>query len=86
MAKVQISLDEDLLQRIDKHADSLYMSRSGFISYACAQLLNTSDMMLAIHDLSLAIRKIADTGTISEEDKETLEDFERLVKLITSAK
>jgi hypothetical protein len=59
------------------------MSRSGFFSYACAQVLNTSEMMVAIKEVSLAMRKIADTNIIDDASKEQLEDFERLVKMIS---
>lgn len=83
MAKVQISIDDELLQRVDKQADSLYMSRSGFITSACAQVLNSTEMMVAIKDVSLAMRKIADTNQIDDESKKQLEDFERMVKLIS---
>jgi len=86
MAKVQISMDDGLLERLDRHADSVYMSRSGFISYACAQIMNANEMVLAIKDISLAIRKIADNGEISDDDRRELEDFERLVKLISGTK
>lgn len=86
MAKVQISIDDDLLSRVDKLADAMYMSRSGFISHACAQVINSNAMMVAITDVSLALKKIADTGMMSEEDKQQLDDFERVVKMITSAK
>lgn len=86
MAKVQISIDDDLLSKIDKIADSMYMSRSGFVSYSCAQVINSNAAMIAITEVSLALKKIADTGQISEEDKLKLDDFERIVKLVTSKK
>lgn len=81
--KLNISIADELVQRIDKQADSLYMSRSGFISSACAQVLNTTEMMVAIKEVSLAMRKIADTTVIDDESKQRLEDFERMVKLIS---
>ena len=41
--KVQVSLDERLVERIDSFADANYMSRSGFISFATCQYLNQFD-------------------------------------------
>lgn len=81
--KVQISIDEELLRRIDKQADALYMSRSGYIASSCAQTLNATEMMVAIKDVSLAMRKIADTSEIDEDSRKQLEDFERMVKMIS---
>ena len=86
MAKVQISMDDDLLLKIDKLADTMYMSRSGFISYASAQVINSNAVMLALTDVSLALKKIADTGSITEEDKQQLDDFERIIKMLTYSK
>ena len=82
MAKVQISIDDDLLQRIDSFADSNYMSRSGFFTLASCQYLNSNEMMLAIKDMSLTMRKIADSGNIDEETERKLEDYERMAKMI----
>ena len=59
------------------------MSRSGLISLATAQFLNQAEMMLLVKDMSLAMRKIADTGNLDHETMEKLEDLERFCKLVT---
>lgn len=84
--KVGITLDDDLLRRLDEYADRNYMSRSGLITYVVTQFLNSQEMLFAIKDLSVAVRKIADNGEVDHEIMEQLEDFERLVKLMTSTK
>lgn len=86
MAKVQISIDDDLLLKVDRLADTMYMSRSGFISQACAQVLNANLVMMAITDVSLALKKIADSGQLTDDDRQQLDDFERVVKLVTGSK
>lgn len=86
MAKINISIDDNLLERLDKVADSNYMSRSGLISTACAQYINSNEVIVAIKDMALCIRKISDEGTVDHETMEQLEDFERLCKLFMSAK
>lgn len=86
MAKINISIDDNLLERLDKVADCNYMSRSGLISTACAQYINSNEVIVAIKDMALCIRKIADEGTVDHETMEQLEDFERLCKLFMSAK
>lgn len=84
--KVQVSLDEKLVARIDNYADSNYMSRSGLISFATSQFLNQADVILAVNDMALAMRKIADQGTLDHETMEQLEDFERICKMLTVQK
>lgn len=80
--KVNVTLDDELMARIDDYADRNYMSRSGLISLATTQYLNTNEMVLAISDMAVAMRKIADTGKIDHETVEQLEDFERLAKMM----
>ena len=84
--KLQISMDDKLVERIDRYADENYMTRSGLISLAASQYLNSNDVILLVKDISLAIRKIADNGDVDVETFEKLEDFERLCKLLTSSK
>lgn len=79
--KVQISIDDDLLRRLDGYANKNYMSRSGLVTLACTQFMNTQEAVLAIKDISLAMRKIADSGEIDEESKQQLADFERVAQM-----
>lgn len=82
MKKVQISIDEQLLDRIDTYADQTYMSRSGLITLACSQYLNQAEIVYAIKDLSLAMQKIAKDKKIDNKTMEKLEDFERLSRML----
>jgi len=81
--KINITIDEELLGRIDSFADKSYMSRSGLISQACTQYLVGVEVQYAIKDMALAIRKIADTGKLDDETRIKLEDFERISKMLT---
>lgn len=83
MAKVQISIDDELLEKLDVCADEMYMSRSGFISYSVAQIVNSSLMMKAIKDMAITMRIIAESGEIDEESKKQIEEFEHFKNLLT---
>ena len=41
-------------------------------------------MVLAVKDMALCMRKIADTGIIDHEMMEQLEDFERFAKMLSN--
>ena len=84
MAKVQISVDDELLKRIDNYSDRNYLSRSGLITLACSQYLNQAEVVTAVKDMALCMRKIADAGTVDDETQKQLEDFERLSQLLTA--
>ena len=81
--KLQISLDEKLVERLDIYADNNYMSRSGLISFATTQYLNQADAIGVIKDMGVLMRKIAEKGTLDHESMEQLEDVERICKLLT---
>ena len=80
--KVQITLDDALVSRLDEYAEDNYLSRSGCISLAITQYLNSADVTKAIKDLAISMRKIADTGKVTAEQMEQLEDMERLAKML----
>lgn len=84
--KLGITLDDELVKRMDTFADANYMSRSGLISFAVTQYLNAADVSQAIKEMALAMRKIADNGEIDEETRAQLEDFERVAKFLTNSK
>lgn len=81
--KLQISLNDSLLERIDKFASNNYMSRSGLISLACTTYLGQNEMAIAVRDLSVAMNKIAEKGEVDPETKEKLEDFRRLAEVLS---
>ena len=76
-------MQQELLKRIDNYSDRNYLSRSGLITLACSQYLNQAEVVTAVKDMALCMRKIADAGTVDEETQKQLEDFERLAQLLT---
>lgn len=83
--KVQITLDDELMKRVDAYADENYMSRSGLLSIAVTQYLNTKEMIGAITRMGIAMEKIADKGEVDEQTRQELEDFQRMCALFGSA-
>ena len=82
--KVQISIDDDLLNRIDNYADNNYMTRSGLITFATNQFLNSNEIVHAIQDLSLSIRRVADNGVVDTDTMKRIEEFELIAKLFVN--
>lgn len=82
--KVNITLDEELMRRIDEYAEDNYLNRSTLVSLAVTQYLNAADVSKAIKEMAFAMRKIADTGEVDDETRKQLEDFERLTKMLVN--
>lgn len=82
--KVNITLDEELMRRIEEYAEDNYLNRSTLVSLAVTQYLNAADVSKAIKEMAFAMRKIADTGEVDDETRKQLEDFERLTKMLVN--
>ena len=80
--KVQISLDDELMNRLDACADENYMTRSGLISLACVQYLNQQEAFHLVRQMSVTLQKIAETGCVDTDTRRELDDYERLCRLI----
>lgn len=82
VTKISVSMDENLLKKIDDYVSKNYTNRSNLISQLCAQYLDQVKAMEMMDSLIFALNKIADKGEIDEDSKRQLDDFERLVKMI----
>ena len=80
--KIGISMNSDLLSRIDAYAEDNYISRSGLISMACNQYLNAMELQSCLNRLTLAVERVAENTAIDEQSKRDIEDFERVARLI----
>ena len=83
MAKVNITMDDRLLEKIDAYADQNFMSRSGMISLGCTQYLNQQEAFSLVKRMSVVLEKIAETGNVDAETRNELDDFERVCRMIT---
>lgn len=82
--KVTITLDNELMNRVDDYAEKNYMSRSGFLSLCATQYLNNAQAVEAVKTLALTMSKIADSNKVDEETKKELDDFTRLANMLYS--
>lgn len=80
--KVNITIDDELMARIDKYADDNYTTRSGLVALACSQYLNSEEVKKAIVDMAVSFRRIADNNNISDEDKKCLEHYQYMSQML----
>lgn len=85
MKKVQLSLAEDLVTRMDKYGEENYFSRSGLVTVALTQYLNANEIKTALVDMALSMRKIADNNAVDEETLEKLKDLERVAMVFAGS-
>lgn len=82
MAKVAISIDDDLLAAADNFADEHYTSRSGLISTALINYLDGQKVIDSIQRMSFALASIATNGNISDKDRDEIKNFKALAELM----
>lgn len=80
--RIQISVDEELLAKVDQYAEDNYTSRSGVFVQGAANIVNQAAVLSAVRNISLAMRKIADSGNVDPSALEQFKDFERMVNII----
>lgn len=83
--KVNVSMDDRLAKRMDDYADANYMTRSGLITVALTQYLNTQDMIDTIKKMGISLSKMANKNSVSESDKEEMEGYANLLQKLASS-
>lgn len=83
--KVNVSMDDRLAKRMDDYADANYMTRSGLITVALTQYLNTQDMIDTIKKMGITLSKMANKNSVSESDKEEMEGYANLLQKLASS-
>ena len=82
MAKINISIDDSLLEKIDALASDNDTSRSGFISMGMNEYVRSREMSSAIKSMSVSMAKIASQGYVDDETKKQLEFFQQVCGLM----
>jgi len=57
MKRVNISLSEELLQKIDERAAAMYLNRSAYIATALAQKMAADDALKNLPEITEALRQ-----------------------------
>lgn len=84
--KVNITIEQKLLDDVDAYCDKNYISRSTLISQAVVQEINKQKVIDSLRDASFAIRKVAETGNIDEDTQKVFDDFQAIARIMAPTK
>lgn len=74
--KLSISLEDDLVERIDSCAKKMSITRSGFLAIAANQYLNQQQMMVTLPDMLKIMKEVQANGMVAtDEQKAALESY-----------
>lgn len=79
--KVQITMEDKLLYELNDYCDKNYINRSLAISQAVVAMVNQQRMVDAISDVSIALKIAAEKGTLDDNTKKEIQNFEALSKM-----
>lgn len=85
MAKITISINDDLLKRLDDYLQKNYISRSAFFSNYANNFLKSNDVLDSVSDVAVLLRKIDDKGLLDDSDHEQLDNLESMLKVYGSS-
>jgi metal-responsive CopG/Arc/MetJ family transcriptional regulator len=85
-AKVQISIDEGLLARLDEFADRNFCTRSGAVSMAVSQLVLQDELQRSLRTMALAMQRIAENGELDEQSKNDMKQIQALMQIMSQSK
>lgn len=83
--RVNMTLNDELIHRIDNYAKSNYMNRSSVVSFACNQFLMAHELQSLLVDMKRCFQKIAETGCCSEEQLAELARYQSLFDMVTKS-
>lgn len=78
--KVQITLEDELLNAVDEYCDRNYMNRSWLISQSLVQTINQQKLIDSFANLSIAIKNCTDNREFDEKTLRDIQNFEVLCK------
>jgi len=83
VAKINISLKPQLLEKIDQFADELGINRSAFICLCCSNYINAQEGMARIKDLMSIMNELkAKNAPLSDDELKKLDDVDRMINLL----
>jgi metal-responsive CopG/Arc/MetJ family transcriptional regulator len=82
--KVQISVDRDVLDRIDDYCNQHYMSRSGFLAFSASQVISSEETVKLLKQMNGLLSRVAETGKMDDQTRADLDKLSRVVALFGS--
>lgn len=79
MAKINITIDDELLAKVDSYCDAYYQSRSGFFAQCAIEKIHAIESLNTLSQITSVLDKVSrsETGL----DEETQKEIDELTSL-----
>ena len=82
--KINISVDDELVTKIDDYADRHYMTRSGVFTQGVTSLIMADELTMAMKNLNVIMQRIADNDNKLDNDtQKKLNELSAFVKVMS---
>lgn len=81
--RVNLNIPDELVHRLDDYAKSNYSTRSSIMCQACDYFLATKQMQALLSEMNDFMKRISENQVIDDSAKQQLDDFGRIVNLMT---
>lgn len=76
--RIQISLNEKLLVRVDNFCEKNYLTRSGFLAMCCTQFLDGQEILEQMGAITEILNKFSNDQELTSDELEKLESYQKL--------
>lgn len=80
--RINVTMPEDLISRLDEYAQENHVSRSALICMASSQFLMAHEMRSTLREIKNAMKSIAETKDLTEEQSKQMDDICRAIALM----
>ena len=84
--KINITLENELIEQLDSFCQKNFTNRSVFISQSISQVLLHQRVSDSITNVSIALQKCLELGSLDDETLKKLNEFEALTALALGTK
>lgn len=84
--KVQISVNDDLLKKVDEYCERNYSNRSAVFAQGANTLILQESIPYYLSEIAVAFKTISDKNEIDEDSKKKLEQFYQLSMILGGKK
>lgn len=81
--KVQLSIDDDLMNKADEYAKKNYLTRSGLVSMVLSQFLEYKDISSTLGSMLDIMNDLNSSVSMDDEGKEKLKELEGVYKVMS---
>ena len=80
--KINVTIDEELLDEVDKYSKNYHMSRSGFLSLSVGKYIEAIKFQTILPEYVDLLKDLSSGSDLDDDTMEKIDDMERTVRAL----